>query len=177
MDDFVAAIFDELETCGLNDPRPLAQRGTLPLEDYLRSEVRRSIERVQTLTNPPADLRNLFDSLPPRPMSYYRRIAKELEAVAFLPSQIDALRQLQAIEQEPPERGDALKYRCAAEAYYLMDLFSSKPPTGTFEGPFQTIAGVLYNAVTGCEPTDMKRSCDRVLERRRYAEVVSNRPC
>jgi hypothetical protein len=175
MDDFVAAILDELKGYGLNDPRALARRVS-PLDDYLRVEVRRSIERVRTLTNPPAELRNLFDSLPPQPMSYYRRIAKELEAVAFLPSQIAALRQLQAIEQEPPERGDALKYRCAAEAYYLMDLFSSKPPTGTAEGPFQIITGVLYNAVTSREPTDMKRSCDRVLEhRRRYASTVSNR--
>lgn len=178
MDDFVTAIADELKACGLNDPRTSDAQRVSPLEDHLRAEIGRSIERVRTLSNPPANLRNLFDSLlPPRPMSYYRKTAKELEAVAFLPSQIAALRQLQAIEQELPERSDALKHRCAAEAYYLMDLFSSKPATGTAEGPFQVIAGVLYSAVTGREPTDMKRSCDRVLEyRRRYASAVSNRP-
>jgi hypothetical protein len=66
MDDFVVAIASELEACGLNDPRRLAQRVS-PLDDYLRTEVRRSIERVRTLTNPPAYLRDLLDKhLPDR---------------------------------------------------------------------------------------------------------------
>jgi hypothetical protein len=176
MDDFVAIIFAELRDGGLNDPRRLDDRAT-SFPDYVRAEVRRGILRVQMLVTPSPELRHLLVGLPVMSASRYHKVGKELEAIAFTPAQLEVARQLQEIWQEPPERSDSVKYRCAMEACDLMLWFSVTPPTGTAEGPFQKIATHIYSAVIGHEPTDMKRSCDRVLKkRRRYASAASNRP-
>ena len=71
--------------------------------------------------------------------------------------------------QEPPNRAGALPYKCAAEAFFLMEQFSLKKLTGTEDGPFLMIAAKLYEAVTGKREADMRRACHFVLEnRRRY---------
>jgi hypothetical protein len=107
-------------------------------------------------------------------LSDYRRAARALRKVAFTDEQRTAIQQLEAVRQEPPERADALKYRCAAEMYFLMEGFSAKEPTGSDGGPFQTGAEYIYEAVTGRASQDMKRACALVLrERRRPSNRIS----
>jgi hypothetical protein len=166
---FVAKTIAELKKGGaLNDPRPYNR--SLALSDYVLGEVRRSIDRV----------RLLLTYRPPTPnltLSDYREAVKALRKVAFTEEQRAAIRQLEAVRQEPPERANALKYHCAAEMYFLMECFSAKEPTGSDEGPFQTGAAHIYEAVTGCESDDMKRACALVLrERRRTPNRFSKRP-
>jgi hypothetical protein len=49
----VAEIVDQLRRHGaLNDPRALAQRATIPLEDYVHTEVQRSIDVLRTRHDP-----------------------------------------------------------------------------------------------------------------------------
>jgi hypothetical protein len=156
--DLVASIITELKKGGaLCDPRPYDR--SLPLSDYVLSEVQRSLDRVRKLLT-------YKPSTPSLTLSDYRKAAKALRKVVFTDEQREAIRQLEAVQQEPPERADARKYHCAAEAYFLMACFSAKEPTGTDEGPFQIIAAYIYEAVTGHEASDMKRSCALVLRER-----------
>jgi len=164
---FVTLIVAELKEGGsLNDPRPYDR--SLPLSDYVLCEVQRSLHRVCKLLT---DKRSTDITL-----SDYRRAAKALRKVAFTDEQRTAISQLEDVWQEPPEHADALKYHCAAEAYFLMECFSAKEPTGSEEGPFQAIAAYIYEAVTGLASSDMKRSCALVLrDRRRTPNRFSKR--
>jgi hypothetical protein len=61
-----------------------------------------------------------------------------------------------------PPNVDWGKRTCAGCARGLMQLLSKKPPTGTKDGPFRAICGLLYRAVSG-KRADLKRACDKVL--------------
>jgi hypothetical protein len=161
-----AVIVDELEKGGaLNDPRHYSR--PIPLSEHVRNEVRRSLARVRML--------RAYKSATSDPtLADFRAAARGLRKVAFTDEQQTAIQQLEAVRQEPPERADALKYRCAAEMYFLMEGFSAKGPTGSDGGPFQTGTGYIYEAVTGRASQDMKRACALVLrERRRPSDRIS----
>jgi hypothetical protein len=51
---------------------------------------------------------------------------------------------------------------CARLAHGLMTSFSTRPITGSVDGPDHRIASVLYEALTGREEVDLKRHCDAV---------------
>ena len=69
--------------------------------------------------------------------------------------------------QEPPPRAtDPLKYYCADESYFLMEMFSAKAPTFSAGDPYQVIAQRLYEAATGHE-VNVERACDWILRQRR----------
>jgi hypothetical protein len=60
-----------------------------------------------------------------------------------------------------------LKHYCADEAFFLMEMFSTKAPTFSEGDPFRIIAEKLYEAVTGRKDADMERACDWILKERR----------
>jgi hypothetical protein len=91
---------------------------------------------------------------------------------------VQAARKLEAVRIEPPERGGKdgpLKWHCADEAFFLVEMFSAKAPSGYIDGPFRKIAVQLYEAVTGRSGLidDLGRTCERLLEERRK---VRHRP-
>jgi hypothetical protein len=163
----VALIIDELKYGGtFNDPRHPEDCRT-SLADHVRYEAQRSLNRVRLLQT-----YKWPDDVPPAPTTAdFRKAAKALRKVAFTEEQRAAINQLEAVWQEPPEHANALKYYCAAEAYFLMEMFAAKAPTGSAGGPFQKIATAIYEAVTGKREgdkmADVKRSCDLVLRSRR----------
>jgi hypothetical protein len=176
-DDYLAAsIVRELERGGaLKNPFARGYPSTAPA-DYVRIEVQRSLDRVRSLQN--GDVEKLIHELrtkgklPPTPTPNIRKIKKAvtvLRSIAKFEDQSTVLDQFNAFRQEPPERVNALKWHCAAEAFDLMTFFSAKPPTGTPTGPFWEIAAMIYEAVTGETHTDVniKRACDAILAARR----------
>jgi hypothetical protein len=62
---------------------------------------------------------------------------------------------------------DHLKRACAHCAFDLMRRFSDLPISGTLEGPFFVITGLLYGVVAGVHDVDVKRACTAVLHHRR----------
>jgi len=56
---------------------------------------------------------------------------------------------------------DDVRNVCASAAYYFMHTFTCRPITGTTEGDFEVISGLLYEAATGRSGVSMKRACDR----------------
>jgi hypothetical protein len=172
--------------------RDLEKAANISLAAHARTEVQRSIERIRLLRTykPPAEVEVEGEikiagklvkrrvALPKLTLSDFRKAAKALRKVAFTEAQQTAVRQLEAVWQEPPERADALKHYCAAEAYFLMQCFSVVAPTGYEGGSFLTIACLIHDAVTGrtISAIGMKRSCDLVLRnRRKYAPTRSKR--
>jgi hypothetical protein len=159
-----------------------SDKGAFPFTDYVvRREVQRSIDRVRLL-----DTYNRPDFIPvidehgkeheriPVPKvteTDVRKAVAVLRKIVATEEQRAVLDQFDAIRQFPPEGVNALKHFCAAEAFDLMSWFSAKPPTGTEGGPFQQIAGLLFEAITSTATDDqkgsMKRSTDYVLEDRR----------
>jgi hypothetical protein len=122
-------------------------------------EATRSYRRVR-LTPPP--------DMPPVPK------AAELRRLGKMLSSNEALRAMAGVQewqaavwsrvfQEPPETADMFKHRCAAEAFDLVEALTPKQPTGAADGPFHTIAVLLY----GDPDANLKRACDRVLKLRR----------
>jgi hypothetical protein len=166
--ELVASIIDEpKDDAALNEPRRWEAKHPMPLDDYAQWEVQRSMDRRRLLQD-----FKWPDDVPPAPTAAdFRKAAKALRNVAFTQEQQAIVRQLEAVEREPPEHANALKYHCAAEAYFLMEMFAPKAPTGSAGGPFPKIAGTIYEALTsqreGDAGADMKRSCDLVLRNRR----------
>ena len=69
---------------------------------------------------------------------------------------------------EPPRRAtDALKHRCADEAFFLMEMFSATAPTLSDGGAYYEIAQKLYEAVTGKRDAKMERACRWIWHRRK----------
>ena len=92
----------------------------------------------------------------------YRKAAKLLRKL----HRADLAEQLG--RQEPPPRAtNPLKYRCAREAYFLMDRWSAKAATFSAGGPYQVVAQKLYEAATGQRDANIKRACDWTLHQRR----------
>jgi hypothetical protein len=164
----VAEIVAQLKRGGpINDPRAHADHDhTVPLADYLRCEVQRSLDRVRLQLDPWPQGRPAA-APPVRTLADYRKAAKALREVAFTEEQREAARQLEAVEQEPPERSNAKKHYCAAEDYFIMEMFSAKAPTNYETGTFRTIAALIYEAVSGEAGAYMERACETVLHSRR----------
>jgi hypothetical protein len=157
----VADIVEQLERGGpFNDPRPRPEDRLTLLAEHIPSEVQRSIDRMCMLRTfrPPR-------WYPKRTAADYRKLGRLLRKMGFtaFAEQIGAS---DHVTQEPPPRADAVKYYCASEAFFLMEMFSAKGATFTTGGPFQIIAQKLYEAVTGKE-VDLERACDWVLKQRR----------
>jgi hypothetical protein len=159
-DDLINRIVKELQRNGpLNDPRALAGRSIL-LPDYLRSEVRRTIN----------NLLQPLGLVPPLTADTARQLA---ELHLRRGEKTKAMMYAHHAQRGVPDGGDRLKLRCAEEAYHLMEWFSPpdlKPTLGA-DGPYFMITGLLYEAATGI-PTDdldtaMKRSCTRWLKYRK----------
>jgi hypothetical protein len=159
IDELITAIVEELGK-PLNDPRTLANQ-TSPLASFVRAEVRRRIDWLRSPSQAlPVEMPTMVD---------VRHAIKALSRVAFTITAQTTLAELKAVEQEPPEKADPLKYECAAEAYFVMECFSKKPITGTEGGAFRMIAAYIHEAVTG-KVINSKRACELVLkQRRRYA--------
>jgi hypothetical protein len=123
-------------------------------------EVRRSMERVRRATPEltAADARRAFQSLAPFVD------VPEVRAVA------NWLKLLSQMRQEPPPHADANKWKCASEAFYLVDTLSRLPPTASRHGSFAAIAALLFEALKGTpeyEGADMYSACSAVLAARR----------
>jgi hypothetical protein len=58
---------------------------------------------------------------------------------------------------------DRVKHFCAGFAQGLVRELSTKPITGTMDGPFRAIASLLYEAASGRGHVDLKRACDSQL--------------
>jgi hypothetical protein len=57
---------------------------------------------------------------------------------------------------------DHAKWECGRCAFELVRNLSQRTPTGTTEGPFRTIASLLFQAISG-KRQDLKRACDGVV--------------
>jgi hypothetical protein len=69
----------------------------------------------------------------------------------------------------PPRATDPLKYYCADESYFLMEMFSAKAPTFSDGDPYQVTAQRLYEAATG-QHVNVERACDWILHRRKVRQ-------
>jgi hypothetical protein len=149
----VAEIVDQLKRYDINDPRPLRGRA-VPLDDYVAAEVRRSYERVRIV--PPGG------AVPPAAkLRHFGKFA--LKYGMGIPAGLAML--WSRYKPEPPPGADAFKYRCADEAFFLVETFTQKMPTGAVDGPFCTIARYLYDSNADGHP--LKRACEWVLGQRR----------
>jgi hypothetical protein len=163
--ELVAAIVDELGKGGaFHDPRHCENRA-----DALAVHVSATVQRSLELARFKWDEFKWPGPVPPRlpTAAMLRRAAKAYRAAAFTDEMRAEADRLEAIEVLPPTNADALKWRCADEAYFLFEMFSAAAPTGSAGRPFQTVAALIYEAVTGLGNDDMKRSTDFVLQRKR----------
>jgi hypothetical protein len=162
------ALLHELHRYGLlNDPRAPNSRAD-SLDDYIRSEVLRSINRIRLLRR----LARPLDG--PMPTAdELRRLGRVLAEVAFTRVQVAAARELEELDRERPELAYAIKYHCAEEASFLIGCFSSKPRdhlTNWRHGGFRVMAERLYRTITNEVDADVSRACDRLLKNwRRFA--------
>jgi hypothetical protein len=172
-EELVEAIVCELGRYGLNDPRDIERRPIL-LSIYARDEVRRSIERVRQKEQLSLQHRIRF-----RVIAAQLRAAKRALDILAAALPEDLARSIREMRDRLPQREpspfmDQVKYRCATEAFDLMEMFSKEVPTGTGRsgtrrpGPFQTISAILYQAVTYKEGKNMQRACNHVLRARRH---------
>lgn len=181
--DIVDAIVKELKRGPLNDPRivefgknwgvdgpPIPneqdrdeegkpQRSAL--DKFLEEEIYYSIDRVRRRDWPGvptmAEVRAAKRALD----KFDDKHMRELQTVRAW------LARLAKGKRWPADRMDAAKYAQAAEAYYIIEMFSKDAPTGFENGPFRIIAEYLHEAVTGVHEATMQRACAQVLKDRR----------
>jgi hypothetical protein len=145
----------------LIDPRAPKYR-TSALDEYLRSEVQRSVQRIRMLRR----IKRPLDGPMPT-AAELRRLGRALAKVAFTTTQAMAARELEAVDGEPPDLACAIKYHCASEACYLIGCFSMRPGEhlNSLEGGrFRVVTKTLYEAVTGEADANVSRACDHVLK-------------
>jgi hypothetical protein len=154
----------------LVDPRAPKYR-TSSLDEYLRSEVQRSVQRIWMLRR----IRRPLDG-PMLTAAELRELGRALAKVAFTTTQAMAARELEAIEGEPPDLACAIKYHCASEACYLIGCFFGRPAdhlNSSEGGRFGVVTRKLYEAVTGEIDANVSRACDHVRKNwRLYAPKV-----
>ena len=71
-----------------------------------------------------------------------------------------------------PRRKNEIKEWSVRTAYRIIRKYSENEPTGTDQGPFRVIAGLVYEIVTGTREKngkDLKRACDSHLKAIRKA--------
>jgi hypothetical protein len=170
-DELVEAIVCELGRYGLNDPRGIERR-PIPLSIYVRDEVRQSIERVRQKEQLSLQHRIRFRFIAAQLRAAKR--ALDILAVALPEGPARSIREMRdrLPQIDPSPAMDQPKYRCATEAFDLMEMFSKEVPTWTGrsdarQGPFQTISAILYQTVTQKEGKNMQRTCNYVLRARR----------
>jgi hypothetical protein len=166
----VASIVEELEKGGtLRNMRPHLDEGRLT------REAQRSIERVRRLhttklPNGYLDETGKWVELPKRTAADYHKAGKAVRKLGLT----ELADRWETVRQTPPPRADALKYRCALEAFDLMT-FSAKKPTGY---RVRIIAALIHEGVTGkYTDVDMKRSAELVVtDRRKHHPQAFMRP-
>ena len=159
--DIVADIVEQLKKGGpLRNPFERAYPTTAPI-DYVRIEVQRAIDRIQLRRDPTKSVRR-----PKVTAADYRKLGRLLRKTGHT-AYAEQIGASEHVRQEPPPRANALKHYCADEAFFLMEMFSTKAPTFSEGDPFRIIAEKLYEAVAGRKDADMERACDWILKERR----------
>ncbi len=131
------------------------------LEQVAGAEVRRAIARLRSPVSQPsaADARRVSQAL--APFGYDPRYAELASWFLTLASQ----------RQEPPPRADPDKWRCASEAFDLVNTLSRTLPSGDREGTFIIVTEHLFEVLTGKFPGDegaeVYRACRAILSMRR----------
>ena len=143
------------------DPRPNRKHA---------KKLDKAISKVEMLVmSSPGMLRgNLFD--PTLPL---RKVGNDLDPTAYKSleecfdaffAELTRLRKVCALDYYGPHPNyDPAKHLSAEFAHSLMRKRSGQKITGTEDGAFRTIAGLLYEIVTGQPDVDLKRACDAVL--------------
>lgn len=112
----------------------------------------------------------LFDPRPVLQAGDYEypelRFHREMEArrIAF-GAELKRLRDVCARDYGDHPNYDHAKYESAWWSYALMQGHSHRKITGTENQAFRTIAGLLYEVLSGRQDEDLKRACDTVLRK------------
>jgi hypothetical protein len=142
------------------------------------TEVRAIISIEQTGMRPPPaqqkrELGNLLRALKRVRMQIGRALFPEDAGVAnmrtiydALPGAIEYLIRTQTDTSGANWRETRAKSVAAEGAFQLLTKFSSTAPTKTKDGPFYTLAALLYEAACGREG-DLRRHCDALLTHKR----------
>jgi hypothetical protein len=112
------------------------------LEEVAAAEVSRAIARLRSPVPPEpsaADARRAARALAP-----FNRVPWLREVAWFLT--------VASQRQEPPPHSDFDKWRCASEAFYLVDTLSRTLPSGDRDGAFIIITEHLFEALRGKRP-------------------------
>jgi hypothetical protein len=166
-DELVTAIVDELrdDQGSLKDYRHPETR-SVPLKAHARAEVHRSLARLRMLEEGVVPAQRV-------PSATDLREAKRALSKVLIDDRTRAAYEfLKGIKIEPPPKFDAKKWRCAAEAFDLFELFSHKFPSHTGRsnrewGAFQAVASLLYEGVYNAPEANLQRACAAVLRARR----------
>jgi hypothetical protein len=134
-DDIVESIVVELRRYKLRDLRPLDGR-SIPFPQYVNEQVRRAMAVVRLKDADIPGLRNLR-----------KKMQKIRHAAGVLAKELPQIAHTLPWTDSPKGKENAAAYRCAAEAYDLIELLCTKEPTGAEDrGPFRSITDLLLQA-------------------------------
>jgi hypothetical protein len=168
-DEIVEAMVAELKRGKLNDPRGLEGR-QVPLFQYVREEVRRSLTRrgapqpgCEYMFVLPLKDRKKFDVV----TRELKKIARSIRVIKGLYPGFPGLPE-SLPESLPPTRvPDKELDADAPEAADMIDMFSKHRPTLTDGSPFRVLTELYYFARTKKAVKSTRNACERVLKWRK----------
>ena len=125
-----------------------------------REQRRAEVDHAQSIDGLLAELElRLADPLAPR---FNKRL------ISGIGQMREACQRIQMLFQPKGGREvNHVKRLCASSAFYLMQMFSRRPISGSAGNPFPAVTELLFEAVTGEPDANCKRACDAILRRRR----------
>jgi hypothetical protein len=118
------------------------------------------------LANPTANSFQATKSIKERMADYQMRVYSDYQTqVDAFVTELRRLRKVCAQDYGLHPNYDHAKNLSAEFAYDLMRELSDQNITGTEDGAFRTISGLLYEVISGKQDVDLKRACDAVLAR------------
>jgi hypothetical protein len=149
----------------------------MPIDDVVRIEVQRAIQGVRNrrdcYPNLDEEARKKIRDMQSRSAADYHKLGRQVRKMGMTTvidfGDFEAPIDFETLGQEPPPHAwEPLKYYCADEAFFLMEMFSAAPPTSS-EGdyPFQMITQKLYRYLKPGGNDNVERACDWILNKRR----------
>jgi hypothetical protein len=102
------------------------------------------------------------------------RLKLQTDAPSALRDELERLRE--ECKCAASAESELIREQCARTAWLLVQLFSQKEPASSENNPHRNVTSLVYEAVTGQAEKDLRRACDKILDKVRTSPSEQEYP-